>query len=133
LIEADPAAYVRDVMGSRSAGLAPFEPGALAEYQRCIALPGAAHGLCEDYRASAGIDLEHDRSDLEAGRLLQPPLLILWGEQGVVHRCFRPLDEWRQVARQVEGEALPCGHYIAEEDPEGLLARAIPFLSKTFN
>ena len=133
LIEADPAAYVRDVMGSRSAGLAPFEPGALAEYQRCIALPGAAHGLCEDYRASAGIDLEHDHSDLEAGRLLQTPLLVLWGEQGVVHRCFRPLEEWRQVARQVEGEALPCGHYIAEEDPEGLLARAIPFLSNTFN
>jgi haloacetate dehalogenase len=133
LIETDPAAYVRDVMGRRSAGLAPFDPRALTEYQRCIALPGAAHGLCEDYRASAGIDLEHDRSDLEAGRLLQPPLLVLWGEQGVVHRCFRPLDEWRQVARQVEGEALPCGHYIAEEDPEGLLARAIPFLSKTFN
>ncbi len=133
LIETDPAAYVRDVMGRRSAGLAPFDPRALTEYQRCIALPGAAHGLCEDYRASAGIDLEHDRSDLEAGRLLQPPLLVLWGEQGVVHRCFRPLDEWRQVARQIEGEALPCGHYIAEEDPEGLLARAIPFLSKTFN
>ncbi len=133
LIETDPAAYVRDVMGRRSAGLAPFDPRALAEYQRCIALPGAAHGLCEDYRASAGIDLEHDRSDLEAGRLLQTPLLVLWGEQGVVHRCFRPLEEWRQVARQVEGETLPCGHYIAEEAPEGLLAKAIPFLSKTFN
>lgn len=133
LIASDPAAYVRDVMGRRSAGLAPFDPRALAEYQRCIALPGAAHGLCEDYRASAGIDLEHDRSDLEAGRLLQTPLLVLWGEQGVVHRCFRPLEEWRQVARQVEGEALPCGHYIAEEDPEGLLAKAIPFLSTTFN
>ena len=129
LIEADPAAYVRDVMGSRSAGLAPFDPRALAEYQRCLALPGAAHGLCEDYRASAGIDLDHDRADRETGRLLQVPLLVLWGAEGVVHRCFRPLDEWRRAATDVRGEALPCGHYIAEEAPEALLARAIPFLA----
>jgi len=128
LIQADPAAYIRDVMGRRSAGLAPFDPRALAEYQRCMALPGAAHGLCEDYRASAGIDLEHDRADRDAGRMLQQPLLALWGEQGVVHRCFRPLDEWRRVARDVSGEALPCGHYIAEEAPEALLARVTPFL-----
>jgi haloacetate dehalogenase len=130
LIEADPAAYVRDVMGRRSAGLAPFDPRALAEYQRCLALPGAAHGLCEDYRAAAGIDLAHDRTDRDAGRLLQTPLLALWGEEGVVHRCFRPLDEWRRVARDVEGEALACGHYIAEEAPEALLARVVPFLSE---
>ena len=129
LIEADPAAYLRDVMGRRSAGLAPFDPRALAEYLRCIALPGAAHGVCEDYRAAAGIDLIHDRADREAGRLLQTPLLALWGEEGVVHRCFKPLDEWRRVARDVRGEALPCGHYIAEEAPEVLLARVLPFLA----
>jgi len=130
LIEADPAAYLHDVMGRRSAGLAPFDPRALAEYQRCLALPGSAHGLCEDYRAAAGIDLEHDRADREAGRLLQMPALALWGAQGVVHRCFKPLDEWRRVAREVEGEALPCGHYIAEEAPEALLARVIPFFTR---
>lgn len=130
LIEADPAAYVREVMGRRSAGLAPFDPRALAEYQRCLALPGAAHGLCEDYRASAGIDLVHDQADRDASRLLQPPLLALWGAQGVVHRCFDPLAEWRRVARQVEGEALPCGHYIAEEAPQALLDRALPFLKQ---
>lgn len=130
LIEADPAAYMREVMGRRSAGLAPFDPRALAEYQRCLALPGAAHGLCEDYRASAGIDLVHDQADRDAGRLLQPPLLALWGAQGVVHRCFDPLAEWRRVARQVEGEALPCGHYIAEEAPQALLDRALPFLEQ---
>lgn len=130
LIEADPAAYVREVMGRRSAGLAPFDPRALAEYQRCLALPGAAHGLCEDYRASAGIDLVHDQADRDAGRLLQPPLLALWGAQGVVHRCFDPLAEWRRVALQVEGEALPCGHYVAEEAPQALLDRALPFLKQ---
>ena len=132
LIEADPAAYLRDVMGRRSAGLAPFDPRALAEYTRCLALRGSAHGLCEDYRAAAGIDLMHDRSDRDAGRMLQVPLLALWGEEGVVHRCFKPLDEWRRVASDAEGEALPCGHYIAEEAPEALLARTLPFLNREF-
>ncbi len=128
LIETDPAAYLRDVMGRRSAGLAPFDARALAEYTRCLSLPGAAHGMCEDYRAAAGIDLEHDRADREAGRQLGMPLLVLWGEQGVVHQCFQPLVEWQRVASNVRGHALPCGHYIAEEAPEALLAAALPFL-----
>jgi haloacetate dehalogenase len=128
LIEADPAAYVRDVMGKRSAGLAPFDPRALAEYQRCLALPGAAHGICEDYRAAATIDLEHDRFDRDAGNRLALPLMVLWGEQGVVGRCFDPLKEWQRVAADVQGGALPCGHYIAEEAPDMLLERVLPFL-----
>jgi haloacetate dehalogenase len=128
LIAANPAAYVTDVMGNRSAGLAPFDARALAEYQRCLALPGAAHGLCEDYRASAGIDLVHDREDIAQGRKLEMPLQVLWGAQGVVQRCFDPLQEWQKVATQVSGEALPCGHYIAEEAPDALLAKALPFL-----
>ena len=91
-IEADPVAYIHEVMGNRSAGLAPFDQRALAEYERCISLEGAAHGVCEDYRASAGIDLEHDQEDLDAGRKLDIPLLVLWGEQGIVHKCFNPLQ-----------------------------------------
>lgn len=129
LIEADPAAYVHDVMGRRSAGLAPFDPRALDEYKRCLALPGTAHGICEDYRAAASIDLEHDRADRDAGRRLQMPLLVLWGEHGVVHRCFEPLSEWRRLAEHVDGEALPCGHYIPEEAPAALLKKALPFLA----
>jgi haloacetate dehalogenase len=129
LIEADPAAYVRDVMGKRSAGLAPFDPRALAEYQRCLALPGAAHGICEDYRAAATIDLEHDRFDRDAGNRLALPLMVLWGEQGVVGRCFDPLKEWQRVAAEVQGGPLPCGHYIAEEAPDTLLERVLPFLA----
>jgi len=130
LIEADPAAYVRDVMGKRSAGLAPFDPRALAEYQRCLALPGAAHGICEDYRAAATIDLEHDRVDRDAGNRLALPLMVLWGEQGVVGRCFDPLAEWQRVAADVQGGALSCGHYIAEEAPDMLLERVLPFLAQ---
>ena len=128
LIEADPVAYVRDVLGRRSAGLAPFDPRALAEYVRCIELPGAAHGLCEDYRASAGIDLVHDQLDLDDKNFVKQPLLVLWGEQGVVHQCFEPLKEWSKVAVNVQGKTLPCGHYIPEEAPELLLQQVQLFL-----
>ena len=93
-----------------------------------LALPGSAHALCEDYRASAGIDLEHDRLDRESGRTLDAPLLLLWGAEGVVHRCFDPLALWRRIATEVRGEALPCGHYIPEEAPAILLEKALPFL-----
>ncbi|WP_343591964.1 alpha/beta hydrolase [Paracidovorax wautersii] len=130
LLEADPAAYLRDVMGGRSAGLAPFDPRAMAEYVRCLSLPGAAHGLCEDYRAAAGIDLEHDRADRDAGRRLEMPLMVLWGRDGVIERCFDALAEWRRVANDVRGMALPCGHYVAEEAPDALLAAVLPFLQE---
>ena len=131
LIEADPAAYVTDLMGGRSSGLAPFDPRALAEYQRCLAEPGAAHSLCEDYRASATIDLEHDRADRDAGRKLTRPVLVLWGEKGVIERCFHPLDEWRRVADDVRGRSLPCGHYVPEEAPEQLVAEVLGFLMRS--
>lgn len=132
LIEADPGGYVRDLMGSRNGSLDTFDPRALAEYARCLASPGAAHGLCEDYRAAATIDLEHDRDDRAHGRKLAMPLLVLWGARGVIQRCFDPLAEWRQVAADVTGHALPCGHYVPEEAPAELLAAALPFLSTRF-
>jgi len=130
LIEANPVAYVREVMGRRAAGLAPFHPDALAHYEHCMSLPGAAQAICEDYRASAGIDLEHDRVDLAAGRRLIMPLMVLWGQQGVINRCFNPMQDWKPWATDLQFHAVHCGHYIAEEAPMALLDAALPFLSK---
>ena len=127
LIDSDPARYVRSVMGGRHAGLTPFTPEALAEYERCAAIAGSGTSICEDYRASAGIDLEHDRADVAAGRRLTQPLRVLWGEHGAVGRCFDVLALWRERATQVTGEALPCGHYLAEELPEQVAAQALNF------
>ena len=127
LIASDPARYVRAVMGGRHAGLAPFEAQALAEYERCAAFDGTATSICEDYRASAGIDLEHDRADVADGRRLTRPLRVLWGEQGTVGRCFDVLALWRERAASVSGRALPCGHYIAEEAPQALIDEAMLF------
>ena len=127
LIESDPVRYLRSLMGRRHAGLAAFAPEALAEYERCISLPGSALGMCEDYRAAASIDLVHDRADRAVGKLVQAPLRVLWGEHGAVGQCFDVLALWRAAATQVSGRALPCGHYIAEEAPEALLAEVNDF------
>ena len=128
LIGGDPEAFLRHHMGGRHAGLAPFLPDAWPEYLRCFSGPAAIHASCEDYRASATIDLVHDAADLAAGREVTCPLLVLWGEHGVIEREFRPLDDWRKVAIDVRGRSLPCGHYIPEEAPEALLAELVPFL-----
>jgi haloacetate dehalogenase len=129
LIESDPVRYIRAVMGKRHAGLAAFAPEALAEYERCIQIPGSARGICEDYRASATLDLEHDRADIAAGRKLSMPLRVLWGEHGAVGANFDVLKLWNERASDVSGRALPCGHYIAEELPSELLAEAHSFFS----
>jgi len=129
LIESDPVRYVRSVMGKRHAGLAAFAPEALAEYERCIAITGTAQAICEDYRASATIDLAHDTGDVSAGRKIVQPLKIIWGQHGAVGQCFDVLDLWRARAENVTGLSFPCGHYIAEEAPELLLEQAFIFFS----
>ena len=128
MISANPEFFIEKMMGNRHAGLSAFTPEVLAEYRRCIHLPGIAHAICEDYRAAATIDLDHDRADREAGVKVAQPLQVLWGENGVIGKCFDPLDEWNRVALIVRGGAAPCGHYIPEEAPEALLTAALPFL-----
>lgn len=128
LLGADVEFHMRSVMGGRHAGLQAFAPEAWAEYVRCARDPATIHGWCEDYRAAASIDLEHDREDRRLGRRAACPLLVLWGRHGVIERCFAPLEEWRRAAHSVAGKALDCGHYIAEEAPRALLDEAIPFL-----
>ena len=127
LIKSDPEAYLDGVMSVRSEGMKHFSDEALAEYRRCICIEGTAESLCEDYRASAFIDLHHDRADRSAGMKLDLPIRVLWGENGAVGQCFDVLAEWRAVANIVSGEALPSGHYIPEEVPELLLSQAIDF------
>ena len=127
LIGANPDVFVDRVMGSRHAGLTPFAPEALVAYRAALRQPGAVHAMCEDYRASATIDLEHDRADIERGNKVACPLRVLWGEYGVIEKCFTPLDEWRRVARDVGGRPLPCGHYIPEEAPDALVAEMLAF------
>ncbi len=117
LIGADPKFYLLKKVGGGSAGLSPFTPEALSEYLRCFT-PEMIHASCEDYRASASIDLEYDLEDVQAGRKISCPMLVLWGKRGLIERCFSPVRDWGEVAANVHGHALDCGHYVAEELPE---------------
>ncbi|HEY4998782.1 MAG TPA: alpha/beta hydrolase, partial [Usitatibacter sp.] len=83
MIGADPRMFLHRKMGAGAAGLAPFTAEAMAEYERCFT-QGAIHAMCEDYRASATIDLVQDRADRDAGRHVTCPLLALWGEYGII-------------------------------------------------
>ncbi len=116
LIGADPTYYLRKKIRGWSSGNVEFDARALAEYERCFNDPATIHASCEDYRAAATIDLEHDAADTD--ERVACPLLVLWGEKGVVHRMFDPVCDWKSVANDVRGRHLPSGHYLAEEAPE---------------
>ena len=129
LIGLDPKFYLRwKTGGYGKKSHAHFTDAAYGEYERCYCQPEAIHASCEDYRAAAGIDLDHDRADL--ADKITCPLLVLWGEHGVVHRLFKPLEDWAAVAANVRGKPVPSGHYIPEEAPDALLAELLPFLSR---
>jgi haloacetate dehalogenase len=114
--------YILGRIGRSKGGLKHFPRSVQREYARCF----NAHSTCEDYRAAATIDLEHDRRDLK--KKLRMPVLALWGKQAVVEKLFDCLADWREVARDVRGRALPCGHFIPEERPREFLAELRKFL-----
>jgi haloacetate dehalogenase len=117
LIGADPESYWRLKCGRGASGMAPFEPAALADYLHWFAKPETIHAICEDYRASATIDLKHDQHDVDQNHRVRCPLLVLWGAKGKIGEWYQPLAVWRTYADQVSGEAIDAGHYLAEERP----------------
>jgi haloacetate dehalogenase len=98
-----------------------------AEYLRCYQDPATLHAMCEDYRAAASIDLEHDKADLDTK--VRCPLLALWGSKGAMEPLYDVLETWRERAADVRGRALPGGHWLAEQVPDELTAELLTFLS----
>jgi haloacetate dehalogenase len=100
-----------------------FHPEAFADYLACARNPEMIRGMCEDYRAAASIDLDHDRASRAAGTKIQCPLKVLWGAKGAIGRWYDPLAIWRQYcAAEVSGAEVNSGHYLAEETPAEVLA-----------
>jgi len=97
---------------ARTVELAPDEK-LIAEYLRCYCLPGGIHAICEDYRAAATIDLQHDAVD--ANRRVEAPLQAIWGTRGVVGQLYDVICVWRDKASSVSGVGLDCGHVPQEE------------------
>ena len=99
-----------------------FHPEALADYLAAVRQPDMVRGMCEDYRAAASIDLQHDRASRQAGVKVQCPMLSLWGAKGKIGAWYDPLAVWSDYcAETVIGGPVQSGHYLAEEAPEEVL------------
>ena len=126
LIGFDPEYFLRRHIAGQVKIDGSVEEEVIAEYLRTYRDPATIHAICEDYRAAASIDLEHDRAD--NSKRVDCPLLAIWGERGVVGQTYDVAETWRAKASSVTGLALPCGHAIPEEAPNELLDALIPFL-----
>ncbi|MHA1569890.1 MAG: alpha/beta fold hydrolase, partial [Alphaproteobacteria bacterium] len=125
LIGNDAEYFLRRTMGRWSRDEKAFPPEAMAEYIRCFSDPATIHASCEDYRAAASIDLVHDETDMATK--LARPMLVLWGERGFVGKRYDVLETWRERASDVRGQAIDCGHFLAEEAPDDTRAALAEF------
>ena len=121
--------YRKLAQWSAAPGIEAFAPEAVEEYVRCFSDPEVIRASCEDYRAGASIDLEHDEVDAAAGRRVGCPLLVLWGAKGFVGKAYDVVGVWRDYATDVRGQALDCGHFPAEEEPDATLLALTDFLA----
>lgn len=111
--------------GPKKTGLTIFDPVCLDAYAESLADPATVHAMCNDYRASATVDLDEAREDLENHRLVLCPLRILWGNAGVIEKSFNAIEEWRAVTAAgvpVDGQSVESGHFIPEQAPGSVLA-----------
>ncbi|MFI7669527.1 alpha/beta fold hydrolase [Nocardia sp. NPDC049526] len=129
LIGGAPEYFLRRKLEQWSGPGAVFEEEAVAEYVRCFSDPEAIRASCEDYRAAASIDLEHDEADAAAGRRITCALLVLWGARGFVGTRYDVVEVWRQYADDVRGHGLDCGHFVPEEASEQTIIALREFLS----
>jgi haloacetate dehalogenase len=129
LIGADPRFYLETTFRKWAKRPEAFGDELVEEYIRAFSDPACIHATCEDYRAGATVDLENDRKDVAAGKKITCPNLILWGAEGVVGRLFKPLETWRDLIENPQGQALPCGHFLPEEAPAETLAALQAFFA----
>lgn len=115
LIGAEAEYYLRHSFGL-DRNPAALEPEVFAEYLRCFSNPETIRATCDEYRAGAGIDLEHDRAD--RGRKIAMPLLVLWGQRSGQGSGYDMLAVWREHADNVTGQAIASGHFLPEEAPD---------------
>lgn len=133
LLGASPDFYVKDKLASwsKSKDLSIFDPRALEHYVTAFRDPLRIHAMCEDYRAGAYADFEHDRADKEAGKKIAIPMLALWGDAGIAAAAATPLDTWKMWATNVRGRPMNSGHFITEEDPDATADLLLQFFSET--
>jgi haloacetate dehalogenase len=128
LIGADPEFFLRWTLNSWAKVPGSMEEKAIEEYLRCFCTTQGIHASCEDYRAAANIDLEHDRADLD--RKVAAPLLAVWGSQARIGKLFDVLGLWRERVADAQGHTLPGGHFLPEECPNEVIQELLEFFRR---
>jgi haloacetate dehalogenase len=122
LVWADPAAVVDSALGGWGTSADAFSDEVRADYIATLADRNRVHAICEEYRAAASIDREHDAADRRAGRRIACPTLALWSAEGPLSTWYvdagGPLGLWQQLADHVVGGPVPGGHFFPEEHPD---------------
>lgn len=128
MMAAAPDTYLEHTLGASlgRSGLDLYHPDALAAYRRAFHDPGTLHAICEDYRAAASIDLDHDRADQDAR--IRCPLLVMWGTRGLMAATYDFEAEWRRKAQEVSPAPIDAGHFLVEEAPQAVLPALTRFL-----
>jgi haloacetate dehalogenase len=106
-----------------------FAPEALEDYLRCFRNPQTRHAICEDYRAAATLDFDHDEADRQARKRIGCPVLTLWGRQGSLEEWYDVVGIWHEWGDDVRGRTIDCGHYLPEEAPEETYAELRAFFA----
>lgn len=133
LLSANPDFYLKNKLAgwSKSKNLSAFDPRALAHYLAAFNDPLRIHAMCEDYRAGAYADFEHDKADRDAGNKITIPMLALWGDAGIAASAATPLDTWKTWATNVRGQPVNSGHFLTEEYPDGTSAALLKFFTES--
>jgi haloacetate dehalogenase len=127
-INADPANLVDFMLDSWTEVEDAFPDEVRAEYVKKLSNPDTVHAICEEFRASATLDYEHDEAD-RGNRKISCPTLVLWAQRGAVAKLYEdPLAIWKQWADDVRGRPVPVGHFIPEEAPEVTANELLDFL-----
>jgi haloacetate dehalogenase len=133
LVAAAPAAVIDDALGGWGSPSSVFDPEIRAAYVAALSDPAHVHAICEEYRAAATLDRQHDDADRKSGWRIACPVLALWG-RGLLDAWYAdaggPLALWRQWADDVHGGALEAGHFFPEEIPEETSAELERFFSE---
>ena len=119
-----------ELKATNDANAARATTDAAKEYSRANTNMANLHGMCEDYRASASVDLKYDEEDLKNNRKVTAPLLTLWSTRGPIGRLFDVLNIWKGYAnpKKVTGKGLDGGHYLQEDVPDAVVAEVTTFL-----
>jgi len=130
MIARDPDFYINHLLDRWAGKRQALSAEAVAEYVKAFRQPSVIAATCADYRAGASLDVEHDRTDRDAGRRIRCPVHVVWGRGYLAKKSTTPLAAWQRWAEEASETPLDCGHFVAEEEPAACAEALVRFFTK---